>query len=430
MNYIRRQLGNIAGTVFTNWLACVFYFMFPLLYDIKVSGLHNYTASPSTLVTINHKRDLDIIIATPILHLRRTLFKNKLRMHFIARDDLFDPGFLSAHFLIPGLVGRIIHRVNIAVLMRAFRAHPISHLVQKRMAPLLRDVIQVAGDLKLGEVVRRGELEELARLSGKPHVGDISELSVTDFLGYDYCAFHQQFSDVGILQEGLSQKVRKYSLEVIGKQLQVFADILDEGGICLLAPEGHLSPDGRFWPVKSGLYRLLSMTREDTRILPVNTTYDFMTRGRMRVYVGIGEEIIGPRELRKTALEKLVQRSIIGLGPVTMGQLGSDHFVRKLEEGNDTVHLDELAEELALMVERLDNDNLRLDDRLKTEASFNRRLHDFIGYCLDKKIISELSPGTYIINREEVINDKDFWHRENPVEYSSNEIRSLREILR
>ena len=161
MNYIRRQSGNIAGTVFTNWLACVFYFMFPLLYDIKVIGLHNYTASPSTLVTINHKRDLDIIIATPILHLRRTLFKNKLRMHFIARNDLFDPGFLSAHFLIPGLVGRIIHRVNIAVLMRAFRAHPISHLVRKRMAPLLRDVIEVAGDLKLGEVVRREEIEAL-----------------------------------------------------------------------------------------------------------------------------------------------------------------------------------------------------------------------------------------------------------------------------
>lgn len=429
MNYIRRHLGNLTGTIFANWLASVFYILFPLLYDIRVSGLHNYTASPSTLVAINHKRNLDIIIAAPILHLRKTLFEDKLRLSFIARDDLFDPGFLTAHFLIPWPLGKLLYPVNLAPIMRALRAHPISHLVRKRVGPLLRDVIRVEGDLKLGEVIRQDNLEEFAKLLGMPHSSGLSELSVSDFLGYDYCELHQCVSDVGILQEGLSRKVRKHSLNVIGQQLQVFARILDEGGICLLAPEGHLSPDGRFWPVKSGLYRLLSMTRRDVRILPINTTYDFMTRGRMRIYVGIGEEIIRPKELRKVELERLVQRNIISLGPVTMGQLGSEYLVRSLQAGCEVIHQDRLASELASKVQVLKNAGIRLDDRLIARPSFDRRLYDFIGYCRSKHILERSAPGTFIIKQDKVLNSTGYRHWENPVQYSSNELKSLQELF-
>ena len=429
MNYIRHQLGNLVGTLFANWLASIFYLLFSLLYDVRVTGLHNYTASPSTLITINHRRDLDIIIAIPILHLRKTLSRNNLRPNFIARDDLFDPGFLSAHFLIPWPLGKIIHKVNIASIMRTLRAQPISHLVRKRTAPLLRDVISTVGDLKLKEVIRQDKLEELAKLLDKKHRAGLSELSVSDFLGYDYCVLHQRFSDVGILQEGLSQKIRKHSLNAIGKQLQVFAHILDEGGICLLAPEGHLSPDGRFWPVKSGLHRLLSMTKERVRILPINTTYDFMTRGRMRVYVSIGEEILQPKELQKVELEKLVQRTIVGLGPVTMGQLGSEYLLRNLQEGREVIYQDEFASELTSRAQGLNNAGLHLDDRLTKKSSFDRRLYDFISYCRSKHILEGTTPGIYTINRDKVLNTTGLRHWENPVQYSSNEIKSLQELF-
>jgi len=289
--------------------------------------------------------------------------------------------------------------------------------------------MHVVGDLKLKEVIKQDKLEELAKLLGRKHRSDLSELSVSDFLGYDYCALHQRFSDVGILQEGLSQKVRKHSLDAIGKQLQVFADILDKGGICLLAPEGHLSPDGRFWPVKSGLHRLLSMTNEQVRILPVNTTYDFMTRGRMRICVSIGEEILQPRELQKVELEKLVQRSIISLGPVTMGQLGSQCLLRSLQAGCEVIHQDELERELTSEARRLNNAGLRLDDRLTKKSSFDRRLHDFVGYCCSKHILERTTTSNYAINRDKVLNTTGLRHWENPVQYSSNEIKSLQELL-
>ena len=84
----------------------------------------------------------------------------------------------------------------------------------------------------------------------------------------------------------------------------------------MLAPEGQLSRDDRFWPVKSGLFRLISMTTSDVRILPVNSTYDFITVGRMRIYITIGTEMTGLKQWRKVELERRVQKSIVTLGPV------------------------------------------------------------------------------------------------------------------
>ena len=429
LNCIRGQLGNLIATLFANWLASFFYLLFPLVYDIKLRGLHNYSASAPTLITINHKRDLDIPIIASTLHLRKTLFKNKLRLNFIARDDLFDPGFLTAHFLMPQPIGKLCHWVNIAPVMRAVRAYPICHLVHKRIGPLLRDVIRVEGNIKLEEAVKQAYLEEFTKLLGNPHSSDLSKLSVSDFLGYDYCILHQRPTDVGILREGLSRKVRTHSLKTIRQQLRVFVRILDEGGICLLAPEGHLSPDGRFWPVKSGLYRLLSMTETDVKVLPVNTTYDFMTKGRTRIYVTIGQEMEELKQMRKTEVERLVQRSIVCLGPVTLGQLGSEYILQMLDAGYEVIREEELASKLAFRVQSMKNSGFRLDARLLAEHSFHRRLRDFVSYCLGKGILERVGPGSFVISRDKVLNNTGYRHWESPVQYSNNELQSLRELF-
>jgi 1-acyl-sn-glycerol-3-phosphate acyltransferase len=333
MNRLCQQLGEVGGALFANWLASIFYLLFPMLYDIRWHGLENYRASPSTLITINHKRDSDLMIVAPALHIRRTLLRNKQRLYFVARDDIFEPGFLTSHFLIKWPLGKLVHRINIALAMRALRAGPISLLIHKRVRPLMQDVIRSEGDIRLSEVVKRTYLEDFADRVNLLSASELADISVSDFLSYDYRVLHDEVTDVGILKEGLARKVRTQSLKRIEQQLKVFANILDDGGICLLAPEGDLSPDGRFWPVKSGLYRLLSMTRTDVTILPVNTTYDFMTQKRMRVYVDVGKEILLPKSLTKMELERRVQKDIVSLGRVTMGQLGSDYLLQKLESG-------------------------------------------------------------------------------------------------
>ena len=60
--------------------------------------------------------------------------------------------------------------------------------------------------------------------------------------------------------------------------------------------------------MKSGLYRLVTMTAVGLRITPVNATCDFMTAGRKTIFVNIGKEIPDTKSMKKAELEKTVQR--------------------------------------------------------------------------------------------------------------------------
>jgi len=60
--------------MFANGLASFFYILFPLLYDIRLTGLSSYSASPPTLITINHKRDLDMTPKMMFIELFSLLF--------------------------------------------------------------------------------------------------------------------------------------------------------------------------------------------------------------------------------------------------------------------------------------------------------------------------------------------------------------------
>ena len=49
-------------------------------------------------------------------------------------------------------------------------------------------------------------------------------------------------------------------MKQIDQRIGVF-NILDKGGVCMVAPEGDLSPNGGFVGVKSGLHRILARTK-------------------------------------------------------------------------------------------------------------------------------------------------------------------------
>jgi 1-acyl-sn-glycerol-3-phosphate acyltransferase len=420
-------IGRVTSVLFSNWLAMVFYALFYTLYDIRIIGLKNYTATPATLITINHKRDLDIPIVASILHLRKTPFSNKRRMYFVAREDLFQPGFLTAHFQIFGLTGQLIHKVNIKPIMEALRAYPISHLIRQRIGPLVRELKPTDTALPMKEVLSPEGINSITEMLGGRRVKDIGDVSIADFLGYSYSMLHQEPVDIKVIQGKHARSIRKRTLKKINQQLHTVTQILDKGGICMLAPEGHLSPDGRFWPVKSGLFRLVSTTSSDIRIIPVNTTYDFMTRGRMRIYMTVGEEFTGVKDLSKIDLEQLVQKSIITMGPVTMSHLGSDFLLSALENGDTEFGEQECFEAIAWWVEKLSEHNVRLEERLLTEKELKRRTRDFLRYCLKKGIVNKKDQGRFIINGSRIKMGNFNKFHENPVQYSVNELKSLLE---
>ena len=169
------------------------------------------------------------------------------------------------------------------------------------------------------------------------------------------------------------------------------------------------------------------MTNTDVKILPVNTTYDFMTQKRMRIYVSIGEELNVTKGLTKIELEKAVQKNIVSLGRVTMGQLGSEYLLQKIKSGDNCFSENELTDEIKTRVQTLREHGLHLDDRLIEKKSFDRRVQDFINYCLQQRIIYRNAQNMISINADKVLNNNGTDFRQNPAQYSYNELHSLLE---
>jgi 1-acyl-sn-glycerol-3-phosphate acyltransferase len=428
VRYIRQRLSSIKDVLFVDLLALSFYVLLHAIYDIRIIGLDNYAASPSTVIAINHKRDLDFPMITPILYVRKTFLHPRLRPCLVARDDMFESGYFTSHSSSTLPFGRLLHHWNPASILHPLPAYPISYLARKPLRTLLYDVINIEGNMQLRNVIKAEQLQRFARMLDLPADSALSSLFIRDLLGYDYRALHELPTDVGILRGRLPRQVRAHSIKMVDEQLHVFAHVLDEGGTCLLAPEGNLWPDGRFWPVKSGLHRLISMTKADARILPVNITYDFMRQGRMPIYITLGEEILGARELPRVKLETLMRKRLVGLGPVTMGQLGSDYVLETLHSAKEYFQKQELAEHLVLRMARLKRAGLRLEDRLANALSFQACLGHFLKYCVDRGILTKSLPDTYVIRREKVLGrtGPNYW--QNPIQFSYNELRSLREV--
>ena len=428
VRYLHRWLSGISDVLFVEVLGLSFYVLLHALYNIRLVGLDHYTVSPSTIIIINHKRDLDFPLITPILHVRKTFFRPRVRPCLVARDDMFEAGYFTSHSPSNLPFGRLLHHWNPAPILRPLPTYPISYVVRKPLRALLYEVINMEGNLQLKNVIKADQLQRFTQILDLPAEFDLGSLSLRDLLGYDYRALHELPTDVGILHGELPRKVRMHSIQMVDRQLHVFAHVLDDGGTCLMAPEGNLWPDGHFWPVKIGLYRLLSMTKADAKILPVNITYDFMTQGRMHSYITLGEEILGARELPRVKLETLVQRKLVGLGPVTMGQLGSNYIVETLRASKERFQKHELAEHLLSRMVEMKQAGLRLADSLANRPLFQRRLNHFLQYCTDRLILTEGSPDIYVIQREKVLGRTGANYLQNPVQYSYNELCSLREV--
>ncbi len=153
-----------------------------------------------------------------------------------------------------------------------------------------------------------------------------------------------------------------------------------------------------------------------------------MTTGRTNIYVNVGQELYGLSGLKKIELDRLVQKSIVTLGPVTLGQLGSEYILQALQDRSEIIEEKELYEALINRAEDLNGKGLRLEEGMSHEPSMRKRFHNFIGFCKEKHIIRRQNNGNLLINRKTVLDTKGTNYWQNPVVYSANEIKSLLEF--
>jgi len=416
------RVQSITGTLFTDLLAVFFHIGTRALFHVHVQGLHNFSVSPSTIIAIDHKRDLDEIIIPSTLHCSKTLFRPRFRMWFAARDDVFDKGFLSSYFQLPRFLAYPLYAINLSPVMAAFRAQPIGRLSRGKVGSMLRDLYKSEGNVVLKDVLKKKWITKFASLLPPTLNSNLNNICLKDFLRYDYRVVHDQKSELSMLKSDVRDRTRSFQLNKIVSQLDRFSNILNEGGILFFTPEDDHSLDGRFGPVRSGLYRLIRMAQADLRILPVNIIYDFMTVGRMRIHITIGSEITNLKGLHKNEFESLLQIAITRLGVVNVGQLGSHCLLRAAQDNSEVITKELLARDILTQAQKLHNLGLSIDDVFVDYRAFEKRLDKFIKYCFRKHWLRDGGGGNLILNKEAVLDSSQNGYNAQPIRYSYIEL--------
>ena len=402
------------GKLIRLFLAVTFPAAQRVLFDFQVDGQSNYTNTPGTLIVANHKTDFDIVLLAPTIFWSRYGRPPGGRIAFVAAERMFLPGYLSDYILHrPQWLRRLVYPANLSAVLQAIRAYPIGYLRVRKLKAHLRAVRDMVGDVPVGTVLSR-PVEEVIP-------GADPDAPISHVLRFRYHEALDQEWEFSVLAPAIRRKLRTQHVQEIIAALTRFAAVLDAGDPLYLAPEGGLETDGKFDEAKAGLIRLVEMAR-DPIVLPVNITYDFMTTGKQRVFLTIGEELRGVKEWSRHRLEREIITTVSRLGTITFSQLAAVGL-RSLVTRGELVHIGDLKQEILQTALELADDGYRVDTHVLTPGGFTRRWRQFVAYCTHNQLLEFMGPWI-LYDREALFGTGDNG-RPSPWVYAANEFDTI-----
>lgn len=291
-------------------------------YDLVALGLRAYVLSrfrvrilgepfalrhPS-LVVSSHRSDDDVpLLVASLYRAAHGPLRHGPAVHFVVRDDLFEPGFFAGY---PRGVARPLRRllwpVGIGpVLRRHLPCHPAAWPGAARLVQLLR----AHPDVPLRELLPASLLEPLLlrgeTLRRPPRLArDVLDGDFADLL---WPVVERAETDTPAAEEWWNRR-RLHA----ARDFRELCAVLRGGRSLFICPEGRPSPDGEIGPLMGGVAGL-ARRGEPLTLVPVAPAYDPLCAGRTRAYVGVGAPV-GP-ELGVEETLALLRRTT----PLTVG---------------------------------------------------------------------------------------------------------------
>lgn len=301
------------------------------LFRIEESGLPERVPAPC-LIVANHRRDADIPVLGVFLGRARGWRVSGVLPHFVAREDLFEPGFLWHYWRSPWLVlPRLISPlIPLSRIMTVFKAHPIHRIPEQSLAIVLGDIRRFLGERPFGSALNRrwaARLEAAGADLSQPIAWLLKRERGFDALvggGWG----HRRLNRATFREFKPVERAR------IAAHLGVFSAALAHGEAVMVAPEGANSPDGHFQRPRAGPWRLASDAAGDLPVLPVGLAYDPSLSGRrMRVFVHAGEPFAAGDFPRRRAFDAALARGILKATTLS-GTHVMAHWVLRAEPGS------------------------------------------------------------------------------------------------
>ena len=395
-------------------------------YEVIIRGMENYSESPSSLIVANHKRDLDSILVATVFFYSEGFFSPGHPISFMAAENLFQPGFLANWIRRPEVLKKIIRPLSIGTVLKTLNAYPIGKL-NFRSVPLydaLGIIKEKNGDRKLEDIIQEEKLNKI--LNGPLNLEE--NPTISDF--FESEGYPRKRINSSVFKKKYRKVVKENKLGSVKGQLERFIQLMDQGEILYITPEGKLSSDGLLGPLKDSLHILLEEPEEEVTVVPTNITYDFMTSGKPTININIGEEMNDLDNLERKERSKIIREAILSLTTVTFSQLGSRQLVGALESDRTELKREEIYRGTRECWESIAKNDLSMDKHLEEKYSFDHRFDNFIDFCIERGILIEQSKERFYIDpelgfREEEVNRG---YRKNPVEYTANELQALETI--
>ena len=398
-----------------------------LTISIKVHGLDYDAGAPRTFYAITHKRDFDAFAPLPALVAHRGWRALVRDVHFAMRADGFQMGFLSRVVRRPAWFSHALRPLNVGPIMRAVGVHPLDSLHMRPMEIWIREALRVEGDGPLGALLAPATLRSLADQMGVPAEA-LAERRISSLLPWRYFSLLQAVVGPEIFAPAAHRRAELRALATAKRQLADCVDWLRTGGSLYTSPEGYLSPDGRLSPFRAGLTRVLRDAPPDTRVQPIAIVYDFMTTGRLRMWMDMAPAIEGGSAMTHHALEQALQAAWLSVARFTCTQVASALLLARYEQGQRATTVGELEVSILAWARELVASGRQVDPSLLSEEGVHHRLASYLTYAELRGIVRHygdsvvLAPGQ---PAEIVAPPGGVGYRSAPLRYAANETREM-----
>ncbi|MGA8261968.1 MAG: hypothetical protein WB783_17280, partial [Arenicellales bacterium] len=264
--------------------------------------------------------------------------------------------------------------LSVAPVLRAMRLRPMRRIPEHSLEELLSDVLEVLGNPPLKEVLRERWVTRFADATGRGP----DEITVADALKAPrelLCRRHA----FRRLTPAAFRRLAPFERDLIGSQLGLFVELVDAGEAVLLAPEGAVSPDGRFGRPRQALHHLVNAPARSPHMLPVSLSYDALAPGRPRVLVRFGGPIPGLRGLSRRDTDIAARRALLEHWMINTSHLVA-HYLNSdgVRAGGDAPRA--AQEFVGRMVDRCRTLHAPLDPALLDPAARARRTAECLAF--------------------------------------------------
>jgi 1-acyl-sn-glycerol-3-phosphate acyltransferase len=335
-------------------------------FRVVVLGRERLRTQPHQLLVSTHRSDADVPIICGRLYFADRMFaRHRFRLHFAARDDLFEPGALGG-LLPPNAplwLRRALYRFDPAPYMPRVRVNPIRSAVTMRAVQAIRfdPAAPLEGALPGALVEAIRQRAEAAGLPAPSTAGDADRPELARLIWSE--VDRDDLPDRRDLWQARAQAATG--------DLRRLIDLHARGEPLLLFPEGRPSTGGAIGPLRRGLGLIVRRSRPRA-ILPIAVAYDPLTRGRPWAFLTVGEPFPPPRDGVEEAVLEVLRRTM----PLTCAQVVADRLLRAAEAGEEAIAPVALDRALATAVDGAAAEGRAVDPSLRSPQARQRRLTD------------------------------------------------------